>query len=79
MHQMLPCIMCTHALAEAFRKKIFCFNSLIRLFIYLFLDTFFLYYKGILAFIFEHVMLQEINNNCKTQEQIQGISGTTHL
>ena len=28
--------------------------------IYLYLDTCFLYYKGILAFIFEHIMAQEI-------------------
>ena len=41
--------------AQTFRKKIFCFNfnSIIYLFIYL--DTQgFLYYKGILAFVFEH-------------------------
>ena len=41
-------------------KKIFWFNFLIQLFIYLKLDTSFLYYKGILAFIFEHIMVQEI-------------------
>ena len=35
-------------------KKPFHFNFLIQLFIYLYLDTCFLYYKGILAFIFEH-------------------------
>ena len=40
-------------------RKIFRFNLLIQLCIYLYLDTCFLYYKGILAFIFEH-MIQEI-------------------
>ena len=55
-------------------KKIFCFNFSIQLFIYLHLDTYFLYYKGILAFIYEHIMVQEILcNNYKTQEQVQGI------
>ena len=30
--------------------------------------------------MFEHIMVQEIvTNNHKTQEQIQGISGTTHV
>ena len=35
--------------------KIFCFNFLTQFFIYLYLDTCFWYYKGILAFIFEHM------------------------
>ena len=45
--------------AQTFRKKIFRFNFFNSIFIYLYLGTCFLYYKGILAFIFEH-MLQEI-------------------
>lgn len=44
-------------------KKIFCFNSLIPLFIYLYFDTCFLYYKVILAFIFEQIMIREILRN----------------
>ena len=39
---------------------IFKFNYL---FIYLYLDTWLLYYKGIVAFIFGHVMVQEILRN----------------
>ena len=39
---------------------IFHFNFLIQFLIYLHLDTCFLYYKGILAFIFEHIMVQGI-------------------
>ena len=39
-----------------FQEKIFHFNFLIQLFIYLYLDTCFLYYKGIRAFIFEHMV-----------------------
>ena len=35
-------------------EKILHFNFLIQFFIYLYLDTCFLYYKRILAFIFEH-------------------------
>ena len=46
-------------LAQTFRKKIFHFNVLIKFFINLYLDAWFLYYKGILAFIFEP-MVQEI-------------------
>ena len=41
-------------------KKTFRFNFLIQLCIYLYLDTCSLYYKEILAFIFEHIMVQEI-------------------
>ena len=41
-------------------KKILHFNCLIQFFICLYLDTCFLYYKGILAFIFEHIIVQEI-------------------
>ena len=46
-------------LAQTSRKKIFCFDFLIQLFSYLVLDTwgFFLYYKGILAFIFNILWL----------------------
>ena len=56
----LPCIVCTHIFAQTFREKIFHFNFLIQFLIYLHLDTCFLYYKGILAFIFENIMVQEI-------------------
>ena len=64
-------------LAQTF---IFHFNFLIQFYIYL-LDTCFLYDKGILEFIFEHIMVQEIlcTRNYKTQEQLQGILGTTHV
>ena len=41
-------------LAQTFSKNTFWFNFLIQIFIYLYLDTF-LYYKGILAFIFKHM------------------------
>ena len=47
-------------LAQTFKKKIFHFNILTPYFIYLYLATCFLYYEGILAFIFEHIMVQEI-------------------
>ena len=49
----------THAFGPNFQGKK-AFNFLSQLFIYLYLDTCFLYYKGILAFIFEHIMAQEI-------------------
>ena len=54
-------------LAQTVRKKIFCFNFLIEFFINLYLDTYFLYYNGILAFIFEHLMGQEILCNKELQ------------
>ena len=38
-------------------KKLLRFNFLIQLFNYLYLDICLLYYKGILAFIFEHIMV----------------------
>ena len=41
-------------------EKISHFNFLIQFFVYSYLDTCFLYYKGILAFIFKHIMVQEI-------------------
>ena len=47
-------------LAQTFRKKFFHFNLLIQffnLFIHIYL---FLYYEGILAFIFEHIMVEEV-------------------
>ena len=50
----------THVFGPNFDEKIFRFNFLIQVFIYLYSDTCFLYYKGILAFIFEHIMVQEI-------------------
>ena len=43
--------------------KNFRFNFLIQFFIYLHLDSCFLYYKGILAFIFEHIMVEEVLRN----------------
>ena len=50
----------SYFLAQNFQgKKNFCFNLLIQLSIYVYLDTCFLNYKGILAFIFEHIMVQE--------------------
>ena len=54
-------------LVQTFRKKTF--NFLIQSFIYLYLDTCFLYYKGILAFIFEHIMVQEILCNIITKHK----------
>ena len=50
--------MCTHIFGPNFqKKKSFGLKFLIQLFIYL--DTRgFLYYKGILAFIFEHIIVQ---------------------
>ena len=41
-------------------EKFFHFNFSIQFFMYLYLDACFLYYKGILAFIFDHIMIQEI-------------------
>ena len=45
--------------AQTFGEKLFVliFNSI---FIYLYLDTHVLYYKGILAFTFEHIMVEEV-------------------
>ena len=40
--------------------KIFHFKFLIQYFIHLYLDTCVLYFEGILALIFEHIMVQEI-------------------
>ena len=59
-------------LAQTFRKKSF---ILIQYLIYLHLDTCFLYYRLMLAFIFEHIVIQKfyVTNNYKTQEQIQEI------
>ena len=71
--------MYTHIFGPNFQEKKSCVLILIQLFIYLYLDTCFLYYKGVLAFIFEHIVVPEIlRNKYKTQEQVQGISGTTH-
>ena len=36
---MLPCIMCIHIFGSNFQEKIFHFNFLIQLFIYLYLET----------------------------------------
>ena len=73
------CTMCSHVLGPNFQEKNFCYNFLIQLFIYLYLDTCFLYYKGILAFIFEPTTIRESlrNQYHETQEQTQGVSSTT--
>ena len=55
-------------LAQTFRKKIFRFNFLIKLFIYLHVDTSFLYYKEILTFIFEHILVQVQEFLCATNK-----------
>ena len=49
--------MYTHIFGPNFQEKKSCVLILIQLFIYLYLDTCFLYYKGILAFIFEHIVV----------------------
>ena len=43
-----------HLWPKLSEEKIFRFNFLIQLFIYFCVDTWFLYFKGILAFIFEN-------------------------
>ena len=53
-------MMPTHIFGPNFQEKKFLFLFFNYLFIYLYLDTCFLCYKGILAFIFEHIMVQEI-------------------
>ena len=58
-YNILPYIMLTHVFGPNFQEKFFHFNFLIQFLIHLYLDTF-LYYKGILAFSFEHIMIQEI-------------------
>ena len=55
--------MCTHIFGPNFQGKNLILIFKIQLFIYLYLDTCFLYCKGILAFIFEHIMVQEILRN----------------
>ena len=52
-HNVLPCIMHTHIFGLSFQEK----NPSFQLFTYLYLDTCFLYYKEILAFNFEHIMV----------------------
>ena len=59
-YHILPCIKCIHVLGPSFQEKNLSFQFLIQFMTYLYLDTCFLYYKGILAFIFEHIMVQEI-------------------
>ena len=58
-------------LAQTFQKN-FHFNFFNQLCIYLYLDTCFLYYKGILAFVFNILWYKKIyvTNNYKTQEQM---------
>ena len=46
----------SHVFGPNFQEKIFRFNFFISI-IYLFIDTF-VYYKGILAFILYHIMVQ---------------------
>ena len=58
-YKVLPHIMRTHVFGLNFQEKNLSFKFFNSMF-YLYLDTFFLYYKGILAFICEHVMVQEI-------------------
>ena len=58
--------MCIHVVGPNFQEKkssVLIFHSII----YLYLDTYFLYYKGILAFIFEHIRVQEILRNKSLQ------------
>ena len=47
-------------LAQTFRKNYVVLIFLIQLFIYLYLDTCLLFYKGILALVFEHIMVREM-------------------
>ena len=49
-----------HVFGPDFQEKVFRFNFLIQLFIYLYLDTCLLFYKGILALVFEHIMVREM-------------------
>ena len=62
-------------------KKIFHFNFLIELFIYLYLDTYFLYSKEILDLFLNMLWYKKfyVTKNYKTQERVQGILGTTHV
>ena len=62
--------MLTHVFGPNFQEKFFHFNFLIQFLIHLYLGAF-LYYKGILAFIFEH-MVQEILCNKKLQNTRTG-------
>ena len=61
-------------------KKIlfYFFNSI---FIHLYLDSCFLYYKEILVFILNILWYKKlyVANNYKTQEQIKCVLGTTHV
>ena len=60
MSNVFPYILCTHIFGPNFQgKKTFHFNFLIQFSIYLYLYTCSLYYKGILSFNFEHIMVQE--------------------
>ena len=56
------CIMCTHVFGPNFQEKNLAlkFFQFDYLFIYLYSSTCFWYFKRILAFIFEHIMVQEI-------------------
>ena len=58
-------------------KKIFHFNFLIQLFIYLYVDTCFGNFNAYSLTLWYKKFY--VTNNYKTQEQIQGISGTTHV
>ena len=69
MYNVLLSIVHTHVLGPNFQEKKSCFNFLIQCFIYLYLGTCFLYHKGIVTFVFEHIMVQDIlHNNYKAQE-----------
>ena len=59
MYNVHPCTLGIHIFGPKSQEKIFHFNFLIQLFIYIQI-TCFLYYKGILAFIVEHFMVQEV-------------------
>ena len=64
-YRILPCIVCTQVFRPNFRENSISFKFFNSIFIYLYLDTCFLYYKGILAFIFEHVWYKRsyVTNN----------------
>ena len=61
-YHFMPCIMHTHIFGPNFQEKNLAlkFFQFDYLFIYLYSSTCFWYFKRILAFIFEHIMVQEI-------------------
>ena len=78
MHYVYNIHPCFWSILSGKKSFVLTFNSIFNSLIYRYL---FLYYKGILAFIFEHIMVQKYcrTNNYITREQIQGISRTTHV